>query len=196
MIYSSSILILSYIIFHHLGDDGRILSLDKIVIAASAVICAIVIIGALVIILFYFRRREVLQTPSSSLHHHATPVRAIPSLIKQQPPPETDWETLSWNSGRSTPKTNVHNCLVGKSGSTSHSFVLSDGQLQASHKSPRSIVNGFSKSYSTHDNESRLSYSHVSKVTITSLSYHTFYLSKIAFICPHYLYTPIVYISI
>lgn len=85
-------------------------------------------------------------------------------MIKQQPPPETDWETLSWNSGRSTPKTNIHNCLVGKSGSASHSFVLSDTQLQSPHKGPRSVVNGFSKSYSTHDNESRLSYSHVSKV--------------------------------
>lgn len=85
-------------------------------------------------------------------------------MIKQQPPPETDWETLSWNSGRSTPKTNIHNCLVGKSGSASHSFVLSDAQLQIPHKGPRSVVNGFSKSYSTHDNESRLSYSHVSKV--------------------------------
>ncbi|XP_035220403.1 leucine-rich repeat-containing G-protein coupled receptor 4-like [Stegodyphus dumicola] len=143
------------------GDDSRILSLDKIVIAASAVICVVVIIGALVIILFYFRRRDILATPSSSMHRHSDAPAVLPALVKQ-PPPETDWETLSWNSGRSTPKTNVHNCLMSKSGSTSHSFVLNDGQLQDSHKGSRVIPNGFSKSYSTHDNESRLSYSHIS----------------------------------
>lgn len=154
------------------GDDSQILSVDKIIIAASSVICVIVIIGALIIILFYFRRKELFPTPSSSLHHHSTPTGVLPSMIKHQPHPETDWETLSWNSGRSTPKTNLHNCLVGKSGSASHSFVLSDGQLQSPHKGPRSVANGFSKSYSTHDNESRLSYSHVSKVCLFIYLFH------------------------
>ncbi|XP_054718663.1 leucine-rich repeat neuronal protein 1-like [Uloborus diversus] len=152
------------------GDDSRILSIDKIAIAAAAVVCIVVIIGALIVILFYFRRRELLSTPSSSsMHPHVSPPGVLPAMVKQQPPPETDWETLSWNSGRSTPKTNVQNCLVSKSGTTSHSFVLSDGQLHSTLKAPRSLANGFSKSYSTHDNESRLSYSHISKVSPNNL---------------------------
>ncbi|XP_015922574.1 uncharacterized protein [Parasteatoda tepidariorum] len=146
------------------GDDSRILSLDKVVIAASAIICIVVIIGALIVILLYFRKREGRNGSSlSSMHpHHTNTLTAVlPPLVKQQIPPETDWETLSWNSGRSSPKNNGHNCLVGKSGSTSHSFVLNDGQFQIN----KAIANGFAKSFSTRDNDSRLSYSHISKIS-------------------------------
>lgn len=148
-----------------IGDDSRILSLDKVVIAASAIICIIVIIGALIVILLYFRKREGRNESSlSSMHpHHTNTLTAVlPPLVKQQIPAETDWETLSWNSGRSSPKNNGHNCLVGKSGSTSHSFVLNDGQFQIN----KAITNGFAKSFSTRDNDSRLSYSHISKVSV------------------------------
>lgn len=138
------------------GDDNKIMSLDKVVIGTAAVICIVVIVGALIVILLYFRRRDKNDSTLQS-----TPMPGSMPIIKT----ETDWETLSWNSGRSTPKTQrcLSNSNITKSGSTSHSFVLNDNHLHPA-AYPK-LTNGFSKAYSTHDNESRLSYSHMSKVS-------------------------------